>query len=121
MPWFRFPGDLKVTLPFRNGACELTFANLGTEPSWAWVARRVDKSSSEITLHRAPNIMGLRVALGIQGFEVAAGSAAEKVMRAAVKCGYAEDLPDDERWRHELLSARAALSRAQQQEEGRGA
>jgi hypothetical protein len=112
MPWFRFTGDLKVTIPFRNGACDLTFANLGEEPSWAWVARKVDKPAHEIVLHRAPNVMGLRVALANQGFEVPAGGPAEKVMRAAVKCGYAEELPDDEHWRGELLKARAALERA---------
>jgi hypothetical protein len=112
MPWFRFTGDLKVTIPFRNGACELTFANLGEEPSWAWVARKVDKPSQEIILHRAPNVMGLRTALAIRGFEVAAASPAEKVMRAAVKCGFAEELPADERWREELIKTKAALARA---------
>ena len=90
----------------------MTFANLGEEPSWAWVARKVERPSHEIILYRAGNVMGLRVALAQVGFEVAAGSPAEKVMRAAVKCGHAEDLPEDQRWREELIRTRAELERA---------
>ena len=111
--WFRFTDELKVRIPFRNGAVDLTFANLGEEPSWAWVARKVEKPSQEIILHRAPYVVGLRAALSIHGFEVAAASAAERVLRDAVKCVHAEELPADERWREELLKARAALARAQ--------
>src|SRR5687768_7907534 len=106
MPWFRFIDEANVTLPFRNGRCELTFANLGGLNGWAWVARKRDKPGPEVVLVRAGNVLGLQGALRYDGFSVPAGSAAERVMRAAVKCGYAEELPDDERWRKELISAR---------------
>ena len=108
MPWFRFIDETHVTLRFRNGACDLTFANLGGEHSWAWVAQKRDSTAEPVVLVRAGNVVALRVALREAGFSVAAGSAAERVMQAAVKCGYAEELPDDERWRRELLAARAA-------------
>jgi hypothetical protein len=109
MPWFRFIGEdgARVTLRFRNGACELRFANLGEADGWAWVAQRVKKPAAQIVLVRRGNMMALRSALTFQGFAVEAGSAAERIMRAAVKCGHAEELPDDERWRLELIRARA--------------
>lgn len=112
MPWFRFTNDARVVLPFRNGGCELTFANVGGELPWAWVAQKRTGSGQQVVLLQTGNIVALRVALFEEGFCVDAGSAAEKVMQAAVKCGHAEDLPDDERWRRELLSARAALQRS---------
>src|SRR5436190_21522402 len=110
MPWFRFIGEdgARVTLRFRNGTCELRFANLGGEAGWAWVAHREGNPPCEVVLVRAGNVMGLQTALNIHGFQVAAGSAAEKIMRAAVTCGYAEELPEEVRWREELIKARAA-------------
>jgi hypothetical protein len=107
MPWFRFLDDPRVTLRFRNGTCVLNFENVGGEESWAWVAYREGDYNSRIILTRAGNVAGLNAALRMQGFEVPAGAAAEKVMRAAVKCGYAEELPEEQRWREELLRARA--------------
>lgn len=107
MPWFRFIGEdgARVTLRFRNGKCELTFANLGNfEAGWAWVAQR--DSGARIVLVAKPNVMALQSALVWEGFEVAAGSPAERVMRAAVKCRHAEELPEEERWRTELIRAR---------------
>ncbi len=107
MPWFRFIGEARVTLHYRNGRCELTFANLGGPDSWAWVAQKDDSRTSQIVLVRRGNVMALQSALMIHGFDVASGSAAERVMFAAVKCGYAEELPDEERWRTELIRARS--------------
>jgi hypothetical protein len=106
MPWFRFLDEARVTLPFRNGSCDLAFANLDGEDPWSWVAQRRGVPGKQVVLVRRGNMLGLRVALRESGFGVPAGSAAERVMRAAVKCGYAEELPEDERWRHELLRAR---------------
>ena len=108
MPWFRFTDETHVTLRFRNGACDLTFANLGGDLSWAWVAQKRDSPAGPVVLVRAANVVALRVALRETGFSVPSGSAAERVMRAAVKCGYAEELPEEERWRRELLAARRA-------------
>lgn len=94
-----------MTLRYRNGKCELTFANLGgMEAGWAWVAQR--ESGAQIVLVAKPNVTALRSALTQKGFEVAAGGPAERVMRAAVKCGHAEELPEEERWRTELIRAR---------------
>jgi hypothetical protein len=112
MPWFRFIDEARVTLPFRNGPCELTFANLEGDEPWAWVAQRHGTPGKQVVLARSGNMLGLRVALRVDGFCVSPGSAAERVMLAAVRCGYAEELPEDERWRRELLSARAALVRS---------
>jgi hypothetical protein len=106
MPWFRFTDEAHVTLRFRNGACDLTFANLGGDDSWSWVALKRDSSAAPVVLVRASNVVALRTALRETGFSVEPGSAAERVMRAAVKCGYAEELPDDARWREELIAAR---------------
>ena len=104
MPWFRFIDEAHVTLRFRNGTCELTFANLRDEPCWAWVASR--PGAEPVVLVRAGNMLGLRAALREDGFNVAPGSKAERVMYAAVRAGYAEELPEDPRWRNELLIAR---------------
>ena len=111
MPWFRFIEEARLTLPFKNGSCELTFANLEGDEPWAWVAQRRGVPGKQIVLVRSGNMLGLRVALREEGFSVPAGSAAERVMFAAVKCGYAEELPDDERWRWELIKARRATRR----------
>ena len=111
MPWFRFIEEARLTLPFKNGSCELTFANLEGDEPWAWVAQRRGVPGKQIVLVRSGNMLGLRVALREEGFSVPAGSAAERVMFAAVKCGYAEELPDDERWRRELIKARRATRR----------
>jgi len=62
----------------------------------------------------AGNVMGLQSALMVRGFEVPAGSPAERIMRAAEKCGHAEELPDDPRWREELIQARARAKGAKQ-------
>jgi hypothetical protein len=109
MPWFRFIGEAQVTLRFRNAPCQLSFANLGEADGWAWVAEKVNSPSPQVVLVRKGNVMALHAALMVQGFEVEAGTAAEKVMRAATKCGFAEELPEEERWRKELISARARL------------
>lgn len=111
VPWFRFIEEAKVTLPFRNGRCELTFANLGEGDGWAWVAQKREKPGAQIILVRAANVMALRAALMTHGFETPAGSPAEKVMRAAVKRGFAEELPDDAHWRRELIVARGRRER----------
>lgn len=112
MPWFRFIDELKVTLPFRNGPCELTFANLGEGGNcWAWVAQKQSGKGDRVVLHRAGNMMGLRTSLAVSGFEVPSGSAAERIMLAAVKYGVAEILPDDEHWRDQILTARAKIRR----------
>ena len=105
MPWFRFIGEdgARVTLPFRNGAIECTFANLGGEDGWAWIAQKKDNPRERVVLVRCGNVMALGHALTSDGFVVESGSAAERIMRAAVKCGRAEELPDDARWRGELL------------------
>ena len=108
MPWFRFIEDARRKLSFRDGVCELTFANLPGEDCWAWVAERKEQPSKHVVLLRRPNVMALSDALVRTGFAVESGSAAEKIMRAAERCGYAEELPDDERWRDELLKARRA-------------
>jgi hypothetical protein len=68
MPWFRFIDDARVTLRFRNGACELNFANLGQEDGWAWVALKPGKSSEPVVLVRRGNVMALQVALKTEGF-----------------------------------------------------
>src|SRR5688572_2794416 len=109
MPWFRFTEETQVTLRFRNGTCDLSFANLGGELSWAWVAQKRDSMTDPVVLVRTGNVVALRVALREDGFRVEFGSAAERVMRAAVRCGYAEELPEDERWRGELIAARREL------------
>ena len=113
MPWFRFIGEegARVTLPFRNGEVRCSFANLGGADGWAWVAERPDKPGQQVVLVRRPNVLALSRAIVGAGFPVESGSAAERVMRAAVKCGCAEELPEDERWRQELLQARAAQRR----------
>ena len=111
MPWFRFVDDGRVTLPFRNGKCVLNFANIGGDEGWAWVAYREGDYNARIVLVRAGNVAGLNDAMRISGFEVSPGSPAEKVMRAAVKCGFAEELPEEKRWRDELVRARAAARR----------
>ena len=100
-----------VTIPFRDGSCALKFANLGGEGGWAWVAEKAN--GEQIVLVQQPNVMALQGALNIMGFEVPNGSASEKVMWAAVRCGFAEDLPEDERWRVELLQVRQRLQRLQ--------
>jgi hypothetical protein len=112
MPWFRFIEEARVTLPFRNGPGELTFANLPGEDGWAWVAQKVKSPGPQIVLVRTGNVMALNAALMRRGFEVPSGSHAEKVMRAAVKCRYAEELPDDEHWRHQLILARDAARKS---------
>lgn len=113
MPWFRFIGEngARCRLRFRNAEVQLVFANLqGREPDpaglgcWAWVAQKPD--GAQIILVRRGNMMALSGALSKFGFEVAAGTPAEKIMRAAEKCGHAEELPMDERWRPELIRAR---------------
>src|SRR5687768_5269365 len=93
MPWFRFIDDARVTLRFRNGACELNFADLGQENGWVWVAQKSGKSPTQIVLVRRENVLALRVALKSEGFDVPTGSPAERIMRAALKSGYAEDCP----------------------------
>jgi hypothetical protein len=108
VPWFRFIEEARVTLPFRNGKVELAFANLGGEDGWAWVAECRGTRSKQIVLVRCGNVMALHGALIRDGFAVDAGSPAERIMLAAVKCGFAEELPEDERWRRELIHARAA-------------
>lgn len=105
MPWFRFIEDARVTLRFKNGVCELTFANLGGEDGWAWVAQKKGKPRDQVVLRRG-NVMALQRALTGEGFGVAAGGAEERIMRAAVRCGFAEELPEEERWRRKLLAAR---------------
>ena len=105
MPWYRFIDEARVTLSFRNGRCELTFANLEGDEPWAWVAEKPN-SAQQIVIARAANMLALGVKLRTEGFSVAPGSAAEKIMRAAEKLGYAEELPEDERWRRELIAAR---------------
>ncbi len=114
MPWFRFIEDARVTLQFRNGEIECVFANLGGENGWAWVAQKKRQPGKHVVLVRAPNVMALGHALTKDGFDAASGSAAERIMRAAVKTGRAEELPEDARWRAELLqakkSARSPLS-----------
>lgn len=57
-------------------------------------------------LIRCPNVLALGNALTRMGFAVEAGSPAERVMRAAVRCGFVEELPEEERWRLELIRAR---------------
>ena len=59
-----------------------------------------------VVLVRAGNVVALRIARREEGFPVDSGSAAERVMRAAVRCGYAEELPEDARWRSELSARR---------------
>lgn len=111
VPWFRFIEEAQVTLPFRNGKCLLTLAVLeGPEP-WAWVAVRETEPLNQIVLLRRGNMMAIKVALMSEGFEVERGSPAEKVMRAAVKCVFAEELPDEERWRLEIILCRRAKQR----------
>jgi len=105
MPWFRFIDDARVTLRFRNGVCKLCFANLGAVDGWAWVAEKID-SLDQIVLVRRGNVLSLQSALVTDGFEVSGGSAADRIMIAAVRCGYAEELPDEERWRKELIRAK---------------
>jgi hypothetical protein len=109
MPWFRFIDELKVTLQFRNGPCELTFANLDGPDGWAWVAQK--PKGEPLVLVRASNVLGLQAVLKNHGFEVKAGSPQEKIMRAAERCGYVEELPEEKRWREELIQARARASR----------
>lgn len=111
MPWFRFLQDPRVTLSFRNGKCALNFANLGGEESWAWVAYREGEYNRQVVLVRAGNVAGLNDAVRFHGFEVPAGGPGEKIMRAAVKCGFAEGLPEEKRWRDELVRARALAAR----------
>ena len=111
MPWFRFIDEVRFTLRFRNGAVDFTFANLGGEESWAWVAQKRDNHQPPLVLARSGNMLGLRAILRHHGFPVAAGSAAERAMRVAEKAGYAEELPEDERWREELIAARAKAER----------
>src|SRR5688500_2999809 len=98
MPWFRFIDEANVTLQFRNGSANLHSATLGGRMDGPGSHRR-DKPGPEIVLVRTGNMLGLRSVLRYDGFNVPASSPAERVMRAAVKCGYAEELPDDERWR----------------------
>ena len=95
MPRYRFTGDARVTLPFRNGRCDLTFANLDGEDGWAWVARKQAQPGQHIVLVRCGNVTGLHAALSVDGVAVPPDSAAEKVMRAAVKCGFAEELAEN--------------------------
>ena len=108
MPWFRFIGEdgARVTLPFRNGAIECVFANLGGEEGWAWVAQKKDRPHEHVVLVRCANVMALGHALTAEGFSVEGGSTAERIMRAAVRCGHAEELPEDRRWRRELIRAK---------------
>ena len=106
MPWFRFVDEVRVTLRFRDGACDLTFANLTGDLPWGWVAEKRNSSKPPVVLVRAGNMLGLRVALRESGFQIETGSVAERIMRAAVRAGVAEELPDDERWREELIAAR---------------
>ena len=116
MPWFRFIGEdgARFRLRFRNGDCEFTFANLAHESDpnndgcWAWVAR--NRNGAQIVLVRRGNVMALQQALTLTGFEVAAGSAAERIMRAAEKARHAEELPGEERWRREIIQCRGRRS-----------
>lgn len=69
------------------------------------------KTVEQIVLVRKGDVMALQIALKSEGFDVPAGSPGERIMRAAVKSGYAEEFPEDERWRRELLQARDAPRR----------
>lgn len=111
MPWFRFSDEPRMTLRFRNGTCELWLANMGDADGWAWVAEKPGDASSRVVLVKNSHMPSLQKALREDGFPVEAGGVAEKVMRAAVRCGRAEELPEDERWRRELLHARAKARR----------
>ena len=108
VPCFRFIEEAKVILPFRNGRCVLDFAVLEGPEAWAWVAQREGEPANHIVLVRKGNMMALHGALMSDGFGVEAGSPAEKLMRAAVKCGHAEELPENEGWRREIILARHA-------------
>ena len=110
MPWFRFTGDARVTLRFRDAECELTFAVLGGAEPWTWVAQRKNNPQHHVVLVRSGNVLGLRVLME-DGFDVPAASPAEKVMQAAVKSGFAEALPDEKRSRQELVRAKRARTR----------
>jgi hypothetical protein len=110
MLWFRFD-EVRFTLRFRNGAIDFTFANLGGPESWAWVAQKRDSHRLPSVLARSGNMLGLRAVLRHHGFPVTADSEAERAMRAAEKAGYAKELPEDERWRGELIAARAKAER----------
>jgi hypothetical protein len=75
------------------------------------VGRGAARIRQRIVLVRRGNMLALRAALREDGFSVPSGSAAERVMLAAVRCGYAEELPDDERWRGELIRARGRVKK----------
>src|SRR5438874_2048746 len=59
VPWFRFIGEdgARVTLRYRNGPVELTFANLTGPDGWAWVAQKKGKPD-HVVLVRCGNVMG---------------------------------------------------------------
>ena len=107
MPWFRFIDDARRTLRFRNGTCELWLANLGGGEGWAWVAEKAGDPASRVVLVRHCHMPTLKETLTGSGFQVEADGPAEKVMRAAERCGFAEELPENEQWRRELIAARS--------------
>lgn len=115
MPWFRFTGDVKFEIPFRNGRCELTFSVLTGDQAWAWVARKVDGATSpaEVILCRRGNMLGLRHSLTFDGFPVDAGTAAEKIMLAACRLDRAEKMPDDPAERAALRQSRIQAAQAE--------
>lgn len=119
MPWFRFTDDPKIKLRYRNAILVLDFANLQNSPEtaadhsdlpdvWAWVAHYEQDPNRRVVITRFGNIRALFDAIRTWGFEVEAGSVAEKIMRAAVKQRLAEDLPDEERWRNEIVRMRTS-------------
>lgn len=73
---------------------------------------KADKANDRIILVRCGNAMALQSALKTEGVQIPAGTPAERIMLAAVKSEFAEELPDDARWRRELLLARHAVRRA---------
>ena len=108
MPWFRFTGDVKFELHYRNCSVVFTIAVLDCEPAWAWVARKVDGTvrPAEVILWRDGNMLALRRRLSIDGFPVDRGTPAAKIMLTSCRCGYSEQLPDDPTTRAALFASR---------------
>lgn len=93
MPRFRVIKEVPAAVAFRNGTVHFTQYE-GLIACAVWVARRTELTNTQVTLCEAPTMDEL-LRIRADGFEVSAGSPADKILQALTRLGVAELLPEE--------------------------